>query len=208
MNTLVLLNGSLALAAGVVLYVLARGLYVLAKNRRNMEWVKEVLQFVMVIYLLLVVSVTLFPLALWIDPDLKALKYSVNLVPIISIIRDISQIGIAYGGDSIFMVKLILRNVGGNVLMFVPLGILAPMLWPEFRKLKSILLLGVLMSIGIEFLQFFELLVSSEMGRTVDIDDVICNTAGTIIGYVMYKLITALANKYRIKSLQQMFIGG
>jgi glycopeptide antibiotics resistance protein len=156
----------------------------------------------------LVVSVTLFPLALWIDPDLKALKYSVNLVPIISIFRDISQIGIAYGGDSIFMVKLIIRNVGGNVLMFVPLGILAPMLWPEFRKLKSILLLGVLMSIGIEFLQFFELLVSSEMGRTVDIDDVICNTAGTIIGYVMYKLITALANKYRIKSLQQMFIGG
>ncbi|SFC91687.1 VanZ like family protein [Bacillus sp. OV322] len=82
------------------------------------------------------------------------------------------------------------------------------MLWQKFRRLKSILLLGVLMSIGIEFLQFFELLVSSEMGRTVDIDDVICNTAGAILGYILYQLITAVANKYRIKSLQQMFIGG
>ncbi|MFD0050935.1 VanZ family protein [Actinomycetes bacterium NPDC127524] len=204
---MVLLNGSLALAAGVILYILLRGLYVLI-HRDNVKWVKEGLQFVIVIYLLLVVSVTLFPLALWIEPDLQALKYAVNLVPLISIFHDISQIGIAYGGDSVFMMKLILRNVGGNVLMFVPLGILAPMLWQKFRRLKSILLLGVLMSIGIEFLQFFELLVSSEMGRTVDIDDVICNTAGAILGYVLYRLITAVANKYRIKSLQQMFIGG
>jgi glycopeptide antibiotics resistance protein len=95
---------------------------------------------------------------------------SINYIPLISIISEISQIGTAYGGDSIFMMKLILRNVGGNILLLMPLGFLATILWDKFRILKRVLLLGLLVSVSIECLQLVELVIGVGIGRTVDIE--------------------------------------
>ena len=69
-----------------------------------------------------------------------------------------------------------------NVLLFIPLGIFVPCLWPEYRSMMKTVGLGLMTSLGIEILQIFTL-------RATDINDVITNVAGTMIGYLIGKLI-------------------
>lgn len=67
-------------------------------------------------------------------------------------------------------------NTGLNIMLFVPLGFLIPTIWNEYRSLKKVFLIGIGLSLVIEILQIFTF-------RLTDIDDLITNTLGTIIGY-------------------------
>ena len=69
-----------------------------------------------------------------------------------------------------------------NILLFIPLGIFVPCLWPEYRSMMKTVGLGLMTSLGIEILQIFTF-------RATDINDVITNVAGTMIGYLIGKLI-------------------
>ena len=69
-----------------------------------------------------------------------------------------------------------------NVLLFIPLGIFVPCLCPEYRSMMKTVGLGLMTSLGIEILQIFTF-------RATDINDVITNVAGTMIGYLIGKLI-------------------
>lgn len=72
----------------------------------------------------------------------------------------------------------------GNVVMFMPLGFFPALLWRGWRWWKS-LLVGCCASFAIEFTQFF-------IGRFTDIDDVILNTTGALVGYWLYRLLRRL----------------
>ena len=76
-----------------------------------------------------------------------------------------------------------LRNTFGNIALFVPLGILLPLLSTRFLSLKRILLLALCMSLTIETIQFFLRFVGNP--RAVDIDDVILNTLGACVGFAL-----------------------
>ena len=69
-----------------------------------------------------------------------------------------------------------------NILLFVPLGIFAPCLWRDFRSMMKTVRLGVLTSLVIEISQIFTI-------RATDINDVITNAAGTMVGYLTGRLI-------------------
>lgn len=71
-------------------------------------------------------------------------------------------------------------NILGNIIIFIPLGIMLPLLYTPLRKIKKILSLILTISFMVEFIQLF-------VGRAVDIDDIILNTIGGIIGYIIYK---------------------
>ena len=64
-----------------------------------------------------------------------------------------------------------------NVLLFVPLGFFLPMLWQRW-SLKQAALEGFFLSLTIELLQIFTF-------RATDINDLITNTLGTILGYCL-----------------------
>ena len=67
-------------------------------------------------------------------------------------------------------------NLLGNVLAFVPLGLLLPLLWPFFRSWHRTVLAGMLFSAGIELMQLFTFRVTS-------VDDVLLNGLGALAGY-------------------------
>ena len=67
-----------------------------------------------------------------------------------------------------------------NILLFVPFGLLIPLIWQEYRKVWTILLLGFLLSFVIECSQLVN-------HRSFDIDDLIYNTCGTLLGGVVFK---------------------
>lgn len=185
-------NGIVFILFGMTVYFFIRGSIVLRKylKKENKLWGKELLLFLFALYLCLVVSVTLFPFPIIYDSEVSSglsNEYMrVNWVPLVSVFHDFSKIGVAYSGDIWFMVGLIIRNVGGNILLLMPLGYLVPLLWERF-KLKKTLLLGLCISVLIEFSQYLEIKIGA-FGRVTDIDDVIFNVLGTYLGYILYKL--------------------
>lgn len=70
-------------------------------------------------------------------------------------------------------------NLIGNVVPFVPLGVLLPIIYSQICSLRKVLIAGVLMIFSIEIFQFFIRLGS------FDIDDIILNTVGIAVGYLM-----------------------
>ncbi|MDT9695725.1 VanZ family protein [Streptomyces sp. P17] len=72
------------------------------------------------------------------------------------------------------------RQIGGNLLLGIPFGVLAPVLAPKARGPLRVLLLTATVMLLVEFAQ--GALVT---GRAFDIDDVILNTTGALIGYLL-----------------------
>ena len=71
-----------------------------------------------------------------------------------------------------------------NILLLVPFGFGLPFI-TNFR-MRKIVEIGALFSIGIEFLQLITGLIAKITFRIADINDVIFNTAGVAIGYVLF----------------------
>ena len=74
-------------------------------------------------------------------------------------------------------------NVAGNILMFIPTGILLPVLYKRLDKACKVVGTGFLISLAIEILQL------PFADRASDVDDLLMNTFGVIIGYVLFRFV-------------------
>ncbi|MCZ4604902.1 VanZ family protein [Streptomyces chartreusis] len=72
------------------------------------------------------------------------------------------------------------KQIGGNVLLGAPFGVLVPVIAPRTRGVLRVLLLTATVMLLVEFAQ--GALVT---GRAFDVDDVILNTTGALIGYLL-----------------------
>jgi glycopeptide antibiotics resistance protein len=71
-----------------------------------------------------------------------------------------------------------------NILLFIPFGFGLPFI-TNFR-FKKVVFIGALFSVGIEFLQLATGFIANITFRVTDINDVIFNTVGAIIGYILF----------------------
>jgi len=79
--------------------------------------------------------------------------------------------------------KITSTQVIGNAVMLLPLAIFVPLLSSRLSGFIPVFLICLLVSVGIELMQ----LITSY--RSTDIDDVILNTAGAVVGYLLYLLV-------------------
>lgn len=80
---------------------------------------------------------------------------------------------------------LFFRNIVGNIVLFIPFAyIISDMIKERIGKTNLLItsFICLFTSCGIETIQMF-------IGRSFDIDDIILNFAGSIIGYTLYKLV-------------------
>lgn len=140
------------------------------------------------------VSLTLFPAYFWTvghwygfvqgtqplfpPVDLKLQLQTLQLKPFQEIVR-------AFRGP--WVMFLMLANIG----IFSPVGFFIALLWRRPSWWKS-LLTGLLVSCLIEFIQLF-------VGRSTDIDDVILNTAGALVGFWLFCLLRAMVPDFTKK---------
>lgn len=75
------------------------------------------------------------------------------------------------------------RYLIGNIGAFVPLGVLAPMLSPRWRSWRGALALGLIVSGLVEGTQLSASLAMGFPWRVADVDDLMLNTLGTLIGF-------------------------
>ncbi|MDG4856885.1 VanZ family protein [Streptomyces sp. T-3] len=73
-----------------------------------------------------------------------------------------------------------MKQLGGNLLLGVPFGILLPVLLPRTRGLLRVTLATAAVMVLVELAQG-----ALVIGRTFDIDDVILNTSGALLGYLL-----------------------
>ena len=134
--------------------------YIIFKQR-NLS--KTAATAVVIFYLVAVFSVVGIPtVTSWhVDP-------AFNLIPIIDIVNS----PLDY-----------IRNTVLNIILFVPFGFLLATLWKEYRSLRTVALAGLTLSILIEVLQIFTF-------RLTDVDDLITNTAGAVLGFYIAKLFS------------------
>lgn len=106
----------------------------------------------------------------------------INLVPFSEITR--YEIG----------TKLFLYNVVGNIIIFIPFGYLIGN-YVKPKKFWPVFITTLIVSVVIEFVQL-------QIGRSFDIDDILLNILGGIIGYLLYIGITAINRRlpYFLKS--------
>ena len=105
-------------------------------------------------------------------PDIMNLTvdFDVNIIPFVDMISDF-------------------KNAVLNVILFVPLGFLLPFIWKKFREFKYTLMFGFGMTVAIEILQIFAF-------RLSDINDLITNTLGTVVGFFAAHVIVGNSDKF------------
>jgi Glycopeptide antibiotics resistance protein len=108
-----------------------------------------------------------------------------NFVPfktILNYLSDSPTLGIA------------IRNLVGNIIIFVPLGFFVPLL-RRSSKWKTVLIVGLIISSIIEVVQgIFRVGI-------FDVDDILLNTFGAIFGYGTFVYIKLMIKrKYRLNS--------
>jgi|SRR5579875_703153 len=104
-------------------------------------------------------------------------QYQLSIIPFAG-----NSASLPHGDVSSFLI-----NTAGNVVLFMPLGMFVPLALPGFRRLGKITLFGGLLSLGIETAQYF-----LPFGRFASTTDLILNTTGTALGYVMLRVLAWL----------------
>lgn len=77
-------------------------------------------------------------------------------------------------------------NIAGNLVLLAPLGFLLPLFWSYFGSARRTILLAAGMSLSIELIQLIA-------GGVTSVDDLILNTAGALVGFVLAKLLLRIS---------------
>lgn len=78
-----------------------------------------------------------------------------------------------------------------NVILFVPMGLFLPLLYKKCNNIKAVALMGFMFSLSVEIVQMFG-------WGSSDINDLITNTIGVCLGYLISKLLyKILPNKLK-----------
>ena len=142
-------------------------IFYLRNHREKLHFYKEILTICSIIYIFL-----LFQLLTKAELNHNS---GYNLIPFTEIMR--------YEFGS----KLFVLNVLGNIILFIPFGLMVA----EYIKPKTIvppLVTALIVSTTVEFVQL-------NIGRSFDIDDIILNIIGSILGYLLYVGFKAIGRR-------------
>lgn len=156
--------------------------------KKNKSYLRVICYAIFIIYLLFLMKIVLFKYTGLVDVvkgiatgNLNGFR-SINLIPLSSIIE---------------FAKIILEgnftrgfnNIIGNIFVFAPLGYFLPLLFNKCKRINTVILVGFIISFLFETCQYLLYLGSA------DIDDIILNLIGTVIGFAFYQIIIRLVKE-------------
>ena len=174
-----------------ILYALIRAISIKRKNR-NADWPREIVKWLFVCYLTGLISLVILPANFWLsffdgvfygwwDELHPFFEFGgFNFVP--SVIKALS--------GELTIGSWVKTMLIGNVLMFLPFGFFLPFLTDRVTR-QNIFAVAV----AVPFL--FEVLQLTTYGRSFDVDDLICNFIGIVIGSFLARAICSNRQKTR-----------
>lgn len=149
------------------------------KYDRKITFKSELILFLFYIYTISVLTLTIIPLPFTRFEDLH--RGGINLIPVINTVNDLK---IAFKYTTYTFAEQTFQNLIGNIILFIPLGIFLPIVsLYRYRSLVNVVIFALICSVSIETIQLIERLF--DIYRFVDIDDVILNTLGAILGFTI-----------------------
>ena len=154
-------------------------------KQKHIDWKREAVLLLMYINLTVIIRFVFFSMSK-VDGQVQplifdittAFPFRVNLFPLVNLFD------YDYKRD-------LLLNVIGNVAMFIPSGIVLPIIYKRLDSFIKVILVGGGISLCVEIMQLpFSV-------RASDIDDLILNTAGVMLGYGIYALVRCLKRTKR-----------
>jgi len=172
-------------AAITAAWLLTRAFWAL--RTKSVCWKREAELVLVYICLIVVARFTFCPFGK-VDGQIQALLFDpsqifpprINLIPLVYLL------------DYLIMGEAVL-NVVGNTAMFIPVGIIWPLVFRNLDSHGKVIAAGVGLSFCIELLQlpFFD--------RVTDIDDLILNSLGFLMGYGIYLLVKKCIKKASVR---------
>lgn len=124
-----------------------------------------------VMYILILIYLTLF------SPYYGRIYFhrSFNFIPfktIISFIKSSYKLNL----------EVVITNILGNIIAFIPMGFFLPIVFKKMNRFKIVVYIILFSTSSIEIFQYL-------LGvGTTDIDDIILNTLGGILGFILYRI--------------------
>lgn len=143
-----------------------------AKRKDRWPVVRHLFNYIFLGYWVMLGAITFL-----LVPAFGRMNYSVNLIPYK-----------AFYDSYVFGSTHILQQYMLNIVMFIPLGFLLPIVFPNKVTWKRIVIIILSTTFFIETAQFFT-------GRVVDIDDIITNFFGGMTGFSLYVLADHLLGR-------------
>ncbi|WP_227845928.1 VanZ family protein [Clostridioides sp. ES-S-0145-01] len=144
--------------------------------RTSEKLLLSIIYIIFFVYVLITIRIILFK-----DVPIYAIFKggfrSVNLIPFYTVWEFMTD-------SNISLIRAI-ANIIGNIGIFIPMGIFLPVVLKKLDK-KTIIIIISLISLGFELIQYILAIGSS------DIDDVLLNSLGGILGIIIYTKVTKL----------------
>lgn len=167
-----------------VVYALARRLWLRRRGRSRNSWANEGARLLLVCYLAGLLCLVWTPANFWLK-----LQYLISHGWPMGLESEWLQGGFSFTVSFPRLVWQALSGgswqVMGNVLLYLPLGLLLPLVWKRASWWR-VTGLGLVLSLVTE-------LVQPVVGRSFDVDDLIANTLGTLMGYGLFALVRLVA---------------
>ena len=151
----------------IPLYIVARCIFIKI-TKASLNWYREIVMLLFTVFLVGLASQTIIP------GIVSNGTHSVNLIPFKFVFEIYSEVFLNNN------IGYLLINIMGNIILFIPIGLVIPLLWSVSGRLT--LVTGFLSSLFIEVCQLFLL-------RGTDMDDLILNTFGVLMGVLLYKIL-------------------
>jgi len=154
--------------------------------KKNTGVVPTLFWMAFVLYISMVIELVFFPVPFNPAEFEEGRRFShpvMNLIPFVDILCS--------------PISVVIRNLVGNLLLLVPLGFSLPIILKGQRvKQKPIIILTV-SAIAVELIQFIGSFLIFKMNwKIVDIDDVIMNILGGLVGLASYYILSIISAEY------------
>lgn len=144
-------------------------------KKKNINLKNEIFSMLVLLYIVWVIGITLFPIDItWVKEYIPERNVIINLNPF-NLIEILKLSG----------VKFVIINILGNIALLIPAGILISYKKRNFSY-RSALKIGCIITVSIEIVQGLEMYFRLVFGRSIDINDIIFNILGILIGKFIY----------------------
>jgi glycopeptide antibiotics resistance protein len=179
------------LAVAIPAWFIGRGAFRKKTTGIDISFSREFLLFVFYLYIIAIAAITIVPLSYSVHRTPG--ENDLNFVPLKTTMNAIKH---AMKFER-FRISMLFQNTAGNIVMFVPLGFLLPLVIKKINSFARVFFAGLFFSALIELMQYTER--SFGVYRSVDIDDVILNTLGAILGWMILCAMRGFSSLFQPK---------
>lgn len=179
-NDLVLLmENTWPIVSTTIIAIISLRITYVIKNKSRFILHEELLTLLFVIYILMFFQVVTYQ---------DVISYGNNFIPF----RELTRYTL--------WSRLFYKNIIGNILLFMPYGFFSSYYLKLDKKRLAFILILVL-SLTIECVQLV-------IGRCFDVDDILLNLVGGMIGYFIYRFLDRITDKMSRRTITSILITG